>query len=90
MPSIFTKIIKDEIPSFKIHENDDFLAFLDVYPLKKGHTLVIPKQETDYIFDIKSKEYLNLWNFAKIIAKAIKKVIKCKRVSIVVIGLEVP
>lgn len=90
MPSIFTKIIKDEIPSFKIHENDDFLAFLDVYPLKKGHTLVIPKQETDYIFDIKSNEYLNLWNFAKIIAKAIKKVIKCKRVSIVVIGLEVP
>ena len=90
MPSIFTKIIKGEIPSFKIHENDDFLAFLDVYPLKKGHTLVIPKQETDYIFDIKSKEYLNLWNFAKIIAKAIKKVIKCKRVSIVVIGLEVP
>jgi histidine triad (HIT) family protein len=90
MPSIFTKIIKDEIPSFKIHENDDFLAFLDVYPLKKGHTLVIPKQETDYIFDIKSKEYLNLWNFSKIIAKAIKKVIKCKRVSIVVIGLEVP
>jgi len=90
MPSIFTKIIKDEISSFKIHENDDFLAFLDVYPLKKGHTLVIPKQETDYIFDIKSKEYLNLWNFAKIIAKAIKKVIKCKRVSIVVIGLEVP
>ena len=90
MPSIFTKIIKDEIPSFKIHENDDFLAFLDVYPLKKGHTLVIPKQETDYIFDIKSNEYLNLWNFAKIIAKAIKKVIRCKRVSIVVIGLEVP
>ena len=90
MPSIFTKIIKDEIPSFKIYENDDFLAFLDVYPLKKGHTLVIPKQETDYIFDIKSNEYLNLWNFAKIIAKAIKKVIKCKRVSIVVIGLEVP
>ena len=90
MPSIFTKIIKDEISSFKIHENDDFLAFLDVYPLKKGHTLVIPKQETDYIFDIKSNEYLNLWNFAKIIAKAMKKVIKCKRVSIVVIGLEVP
>jgi|TARA_B110000263_G_scaffold69932_1_gene60884 histidine triad (HIT) family protein len=90
MSSIFSKIVKDEIPSFKIHEDDDFLAFLDVYPLKKGHTLVIPKKQTDYIFDIDSEEYLNLWNFAKIIAKAMKKVIKCKRVSIVVIGLEVP
>jgi len=90
MSSIFSKIVKDEIPSFKIHEDDDFLAFLDVYPLQKGHTLVIPKKQTDYIFDIDSEEYLNLWNFAKIIAKAMKKVIKCKRVSIVVIGLEVP
>ena len=90
MSSIFSKIVKDEIPSFKIHEDDDFLAFLDVYPLKKGHTLVIPKKQTDYIFDIDSEEYLNLWNFAKLIAKAMKKVIKCKRVSIVVIGLEVP
>ena len=90
MSSIFSKIVKDEIPSFKIHEDDGFLAFLDVYPLKKGHTLVIPKKQADYIFDIDSEEYLNLWNFAKIIAKAIKKVIKCKRVSIVVIGLEVP
>jgi len=90
MSSIFSKIVKDEIPSFKIHDDDDFLAFLDVYPLQKGHTLVIPKKQTDYIFDIDSEEYLNLWNFAKIIAKAMKKVIKCKRVSIVVIGLEVP
>lgn len=90
MSSIFSKIVKDEIPSFKIHEDDDFLAFLDVYPLQKGHTLVIPKKQTDYIFDIDSEEYLNLWSFAKIIAKAMKKVIKCKRVSIVVIGLEVP
>jgi len=90
MSSIFSKIVKDEIPSFKIHDDDDFLAFLDVYPLQKGHTLVIPKKQTDYIFDIDSEEYLNLWSFAKIIAKAMKKVIKCKRVSIVVIGLEVP
>jgi histidine triad (HIT) family protein len=90
MSSIFSKIVKDEIPSFKIHDDDDFLAFLDVYPLQKGHTLVIPKKQTDYIFDIDSEEYLNLWSFAKLIAKAMKKVIKCKRVSIVVIGLEVP
>ena len=90
MSSIFSKIVKGEIPSFKIYEDDNFLSFLDVYPLKRGHTLVIPKKEIDYIFDIDSEEYSNLWNFAKIIAKAMKKVIKCKRVSIVVIGLEVP
>ena len=90
MSSIFSKIVNGEIPSFKIYEDDNFLSFLDVYPLKRGHTLVIPKKETDYIFDIDSEEYSNLWNFAKIIAKAMKKVIKCKRVSIVVIGLEVP
>ena len=90
MSSIFSKIVKGEIPSFKIYEDDNFLSFLDVYPLKRGHTLVIPKKEMDYILDIDSEEYSNLWNFAKIIAKAMKKVIKCKRVSIVVIGLEVP
>ena len=90
MSSIFTKIVNDEIPSFKVHEDKSHLAFLDINPLKKGHTLVIPKKEVDYIFDIHSKEYEELWHFAQIVAKAIKKVIRCERVSIVVVGLEVP
>ena len=90
MTSIFTKIVNDEIPSFKIYENEKCLAFLDAFPLKCGHTLVVPKKQTDYIFDINSPQYLELWDFAHIIAKAMKKVIKCKRVAVVVIGLEVP
>tara|TARA_B100000902_G_scaffold113261_1_gene114430 strand:+ start:337 stop:729 length:393 start_codon:yes stop_codon:yes gene_type:complete len=90
MPSIFSKIVSKEIPSFKVYEDDNFLAFLDINPLKKGHTLVIPKEETDYIFDIKSQEYEDLWSFAKLVAKGMKKVIDCERISIVVIGLEVP
>ena len=90
MSTIFSKIVRNEIPSFKIHENDEFLAFLDINPLKKGHTLVIPKKEVDYIFDIDNEEYTELWNFTQIIAQAMKKVIKCERISVVVIGLEVP
>ena len=90
MPSIFTKIVKEEIPSYKVYEDKNFLAFLDINPLKKGHTLVIPKKEVDYIFDIDSKEYQNLWNTAKKIALGMKKVIECNRISIVVMGLEVP
>jgi len=90
MPSIFTKIVKGEIPSYKVYEDQNFLAFLDINPLKKGHTLVIPKKEVDYIFDIDSKEYQNLWNTAKKIALGMKKVIECNRISIVVMGLEVP
>ena len=90
MPSIFTKIVKGEIPSYKVYEDRNFLAFLDINPLKKGHTLVIPKKEVDYIFDIDSKEYQNLWNTAKKIALGMKKVIECNRISIVVMGLEVP
>ena len=90
MPSIFTKIVKGEIPSYKVYEDKNFLAFLDINPLKKGHTLVIPKKEVDYIFDIDSKEYQNLWNTAKKIALGMKKVIECNRISIVVMGLEVP
>jgi len=90
MPSIFSKIVSKEIPSFKVHEDDNFLAFLDINPLKKGHTLVIPKEETDYIFDIKSQEYEDLWSFAKVVAKGMKKVIDCERISIVVMGCEVP
>ena len=90
MPSIFTKIVKGEIPSYKVYEDKNFLAFLDINPLKKGHTLVIPKKEVDYIFDIDSKEYQNLWTTAKKIALGMKKIIECNRISIVVMGLEVP
>ena len=90
MSSIFTKIVRNEIPSYKVYENQDFLAFLDINPLKKGHTLVIPKNEVDYIFDLDSEEYKALWNFTKLIAKGMKKVIDCDRISIVVMGLEVP
>ena len=90
MPSIFSKIVSKEIPSFKVHEDDNFLAFLDINPLKKGHTLVIPKEETDYIFDIKSQDYEDLWSFAKVVAKGMRKVIDCERISIVVMGLDVP
>lgn len=90
MSSIFSKIVRNEITSYKVYENENFLAFLDINPLKKGHTLVIPKIEVDYIFDLKSKEYQELWNFAKLVAKGMKRVIKCERISIVVMGLEVP
>lgn len=90
MSTIFSKIIKNEIPSFKILEDNKHLAFLDAFPLKKGHVLVIPKKEIDYIFDIESNEYLELWLFAKKISIAMKKVLKCKRIAIAVIGLEVP
>ena len=90
MSSIFSKIVSNEIPSYKVYENKNFLAFLDINPLKKGHTLVIPKIEVDYIFDLKSKEYQELWNFAKLVANGMKRVIKCERISIVVMGLEVP
>ena len=90
MSSIFSKIVSNEIPSYKVCENENFLAFLDINPLKKGHTLVIPKIEVDYIFDLESKEYQELWNFAKLVANGMKRVIKCERISIVVMGLEVP
>lgn len=89
MASIFTKIVNNEIPAFKIAENDKFLAFLDVFPLAKGHTLVIPKNEVDNIFDIETEEYKELFVYAKNIAKAIEKAIPCQKVGIVVIGLEV-
>lgn len=89
MGSIFSKIIKGEIPCYKIAEDDNYFAFLDISPLAKGHTLVIPKKETDYIFDIEDKEYEGLFLFAKKVAKAIKKVAPCKKIGIAVIGLEV-
>jgi len=90
MSSIFTKIVEGHIPAYKIAENDDFLAFLDINPLAKGHTLVIPKKEVDYILDIEDKLYKDLFVFAKKVGKAIDKAMPCKRVGISVIGLEVP
>ena len=90
MSSIFTKIINNEIPSYKVSEDDSFLAFLDAFPLAYGHVLVIPKKETDYIFDLDSDEYIGLWNFAKQVAIAMDKVLVCERIGVAVIGLEVP
>ena len=90
MSTVFTKIIRNEIPSYKIAEDENNLAFLDVFPLVYGHVLVIPKQETDYIFDMSSDAYLDLLRFAKQVAKAMRKVIECKRIGIAVVGLEVP
>ena len=90
MATIFTKIINKEIPSYTIAEDENFYAFLDINPLAKGHTLVIPKKEVDYIFDLEDEEYKELWAFAKNVAKKIEKVIPCERIGIAVIGLEVP
>lgn len=90
MSSIFTRIIKGEIPSYKIAENDKFYAFLDVFPLKPGHTLVVPKVETDKFFDLSEEELAEMLVFAKPIAKAIEQAFDCKRCGIAVIGLEVP
>ena len=90
MSSIFTKIINNEIPSYKVSEDDNFLAFLDVFPLAYGHVLVIPKKETDNIFDLDSDECIGLWNFAKQVAIAMDKVLVCERIGVAVIGLEVP
>ncbi len=90
MASIFSKIVKGEIPAYKVAENDKFLAFLDIFPLAKGHTLVIPKQEIDYIFDIDDELLGEYMIFAKKVAKAIEKVIPCERVGVAVVGLEVP
>lgn len=90
MPSIFSKIVAGEIPCYTVAENHHFLAFLDIFPLVKGHTLVIPKKETDYIFDMDLSKYKELWVFAKKVAKAQKQVISCERIGVAVIGLEVP
>ncbi|MCU4163067.1 HIT family protein [Carboxylicivirga caseinilyticus] len=90
MPTIFTRIINGEIPCYKIAEDDRFFAFLDINPLSEGHTLVIPKQETDYLFDLEDELLADMMVFAKKIALAQKKVIECKRVGVAVLGLEVP
>ena len=90
MATIFTKIVNQEIPSYKIAEDDNFYAFLDINPLAVGHTLVIPKKETDYYFDLEDDLLAGLNIFAKKVARAIDKTIDCKRVGVVVLGLEVP
>ncbi len=88
--TIFSKIINNEIPSYKIAENEHYIAFLDVFPLKKGHTLVVPKKEIDYIFDLDDQTYLGLMAFTKDVAKAVKKAVPCNRIAVTVLGLEVP
>src|SRR6478609_3772212 len=90
MPSIFTKIINREIPGHIVAENDHFIAFLDVMPLVKGHTLVVPKKEIDYIFDLEDETLSDMMVFAKKVAKVLKKAVPCKRIGVAVIGLEVP
>ncbi len=88
--SIFTKIIKGEIPCYKIAEDDRFIAFLDVFPIKKGHTLVVPKAQIDYIFDLDDPLLSDLMLFAKKVAKKMENAISCERIGVAVIGLEVP
>lgn len=90
MSSIFTKIINGEIPAYKITEDENYLAFLDVNPNAKGHTLCIPKKEIDKIFDMDEEHYLGLMKFSRKVAKALEKTVPCKRVGVAVIGLEVP
>lgn len=90
MASIFTKIVNGEIPSYKVAEDEKYYAFLDIDPLQKGHTLVIPKKETDYIFDLSDEELAGLTVFAKKVAKAIEKVVPCQRIGVAVLGLDVP
>jgi histidine triad (HIT) family protein len=90
MASIFTRIVNGEIPSYKIAEDERYYAFLDINPIAKGHTLVIPKQETDYIFDLDDETLSGLHIFAKRVAQAIEKAIPCKRIAVSVLGLEVP
>ena len=89
METIFTKIIKGEIPCYKVVEDENYFAFLDINPLKKGHTLVIPKRQVDYVFDLDDEYYQGLFLFAKRVAKAIKIAVPCVKVGVAVIGLEV-
>ena len=90
MSSIFTKIIEGEIPAYKIAEDENHLAFLDAMPLVKGHTLVIPKKETDFIFDLENEDFKNLWSFAQTVAKKLEKAYPSQRIAVAVVGLEVP
>lgn len=90
MASLFTKIISGEIPAYKVAEDENYLAFLDIFPTAKGHTLVIPKKEVDYLFDLDDETYIGLQQFAKKVAKGLKKAIPCQKVGVMVLGLEVP
>jgi len=90
MASIFTKIIKGEIPAYKVAEDENYLAFLDISPVAKGHTLVIPKKEVDYLFDLEDELYAGLQLFAKKVALGLKKAVPCVKVGVLVLGLEVP
>jgi len=90
MATIFTKIIKGEIPSYKIAESDEYFAFLDIRPLAKGHTLVVPKEEIDYLFDLSDGQLAGIMAFSKKVAKAIEAAVACKRVGVLVVGTEVP
>jgi len=90
MASIFTKIVNGEIPAWKVAEDENFFAFLDIFPVAKGHTLVIPKKEVDYLFDLDDETYTGLQLFAKKVALGIQKAIPCKKVGVMVLGLEVP
>lgn len=90
MATIFTRIVEGEIPCYKVAESEKFFAFLDINPLAKGHTLVIPKKEGDYIFDIENEDYAEYMLFVKQVALALKKAVPCKRVGVAVLGMEVP
>ena len=90
MASVFTKIVNGEIPCYKVAEDDNYLAFLDVNPNAKGHTLCIPKQEINKIFDMEEEHYLGLMKFSRKVAKAVEKSVECKRIGVAVVGLEVP
>jgi histidine triad (HIT) family protein len=90
MPTLFSKIISGDIPSYKVAENDDFIAFLDINPNAKGHTLCVPKKEVNKIFDLDDKSYLSLMAFSKKVAYGLESVINCKRIGMAVVGLEVP
>ena len=90
MASIFSRIVAGEIPCYKVAEDDQFFAFLDISPVAKGHTLVIPKKEVDYIFDLDDETYAGLMAFARRVARALEKTVTCKRVGVAVMGLEVP
>lgn len=89
MSTIFSKIVAGDIPAYKVAESNEYLAFMDINPISAGHVLVIPKKETDYIFDIEDSAYMGLWIFAKIVAQGIKKVFPCERIGVAVVGLEV-
>lgn len=90
MATIFSKIVNGEIPAYKVAEDENYLAFLDIFPVAKGHTLVIPKKEVDYLFDLEDDLYAGLQVFAKKVAIGLKKAIPCKKVGVLVLGLEVP